>query len=117
MKRSDFLTRLIGISGFGVFNVQALIPKRKIYLQQFFVAGFRHYKGMEMLEHLQENDLLELRREVENEYDDCAIAVYWQQEKIGFVPADLNEMLARLMDVRALPLLGMITHINRQVKP
>lgn len=117
MKRSDFLQRLIAIAGFGSFNLQTLIPKRKIYLQQFFVAGFRHYKGMEMLPHMEVNDLIELRREPENEHDDCAIALYWQQEKIGYIPAELNEMLAKLLDAQALPLLGMITHLNREVKP
>lgn len=117
MKRSDFLMRLIGIAGFGTFNLQAIIPKRKIYLEQFFVAGFRHYKGMEFLEFMQPNDLIELRREPENEHDECAIALYWQQEKIGFVPADLNELLSRLVDAQALPLLGTITHLNKKVKP
>lgn len=117
MKRSDFLQRLIGIAGFGTFNLHSLIPKRKIYLQQFFVAGFRHYKGMEMLEHLQENDLLELRREPNNEHDVCAIALYWQQEKIGYVPANDNELLSRLIDAKALPLVGIITHLNKKVKP
>ena len=117
MKRSDFLKRLIGVAGLGTFNLQAIIPKRKTYLQQFFVAGFRHYKGMELLGLMQTNDLLELRREPENEYDNCAVALYWQQEKIGYVPANLNELLSRLMDAGALPLLGMITHLNKEVKP
>ena len=117
MKRSDFLQRFIAIAGYGSFNLQTLIPKRKIYLQQFFVAGFRHYKGMEILLYMEDNDLLELRREPQNEHDDCAIALYWQQEKIGYIPAELNEMLAKLLDAQALPLLGMITHLNREVKP
>lgn len=117
MKRSDFLQRLIAIAGYGSFNLKAIIPKRKIYLLQFFVAGFRHYKGMELLPYMELNDLLELRREPENEHDECAIALYWQQEKIGFVPASSNEMLAKLLDAKALPLLGMITHLNREVKP
>lgn len=117
MKRSDFLQRLIAIAGFGTFNVQALIPRRKIYLQQFFVAGFRHYKGMELLPYMQVGDLLELRREPGNEHDDCAIALYWQQEKIGYMPAGLNEMPAKLLDAKAIPLLGIITHLNREVKP
>jgi hypothetical protein len=117
MKRSDFLQRLIGIAGFGSAKLQAIIPKRKIYLQQFFVAGFRHYKGMELLEYMQENDFLELRREPDNEYDNSAIALYWQQEKIGYVPADLNELISRLIDAKALPLIGTITHLKKEVKP
>jgi hypothetical protein len=117
MNRSDFLQRFIAIAGYGTFNLQTLIPKRKIYLQQFFVAGFRHYKGMDMLPHMLANDLLELQREPDNEHDECAIALYWQQEKIGYIPSDLNEMTAKLLDAQALPLLGMITHLNMEVKP
>lgn len=117
MKRSDFLQRLIAIAGFGSFSPQSLIAKRKIYLLQFFVAGFRHYKGMELLQYMEVNDLLELRREPGNEHDECAIALYWQQEKIGYVPYDFNEMPAKLLDAQALPLLGMITHLKREVKP
>lgn len=117
MNRSDFLQRLIAIAGYGNFKLQALVPKRKIYLQQFFVAGFRHYNGMDLLPYMEVNDLLELRREPDNEHDDCAIALYWQQEKIGYIPAEQNEMLAKLMDAQALPLLGRITHLNREVKP
>lgn len=117
MKRSDFLHRLIVVAGFGSFNLQTLIPKRKIYLQQFFVAGFRHYMGMDLLPYMQVGDLLELRREPENLYDDCAIALHWQQEKIGYVPYELNEIPAKLLDAKALPLLGMITHLNSEVKP
>lgn len=117
MKRSDFLQRLIAIAGYGSFKLKAIILKRKIYLLQFFVAGFKFHKGMALLPYMEVNDLLELRREPNNEHDDCAIALYWQQEMIGYVPADSNEMLAKLLDARALPLLGMITHLNREVKP
>lgn len=117
MNRNHFLKRLIAIAGYGSFSVQALVPKRKIYLQQFFVAGFRHHRGMELLPYMRENDLLELRREPGNEHDDCAIALYWQQEKIGYIPAELNEMPAKLLDAQALPLLGIITHLNREVNP
>lgn len=117
MNRSDFLQRLIGLGLFGKLPVSVLYTKRKVYLLQCFVAGFRHYKGMELLNEMEVNDFVELRREPNNEYDDFAIALYWQQEKIGFVPADLNEMIARLLDASALPLLATITHLNREVKP
>jgi hypothetical protein len=117
MNRSSFLKRLVAIAGYGSFKLQALVPKRKIYLLQFFVAGFRFHKGMELLPYMEVNDLLELRREPDNEHDECAVALYWQQEMIGYIPAASNEMLAKLLDAQALPLLGMITHLNREVKP
>jgi hypothetical protein len=47
-----------------------------------------------------------LRKEPNNEHDECAIALFWQDEKIGYVPASCNEIIARLIDAQALPLLG-----------
>jgi hypothetical protein len=117
MNRVQFLQRLIGVVGVGQISIKDLLPKRKIFLLQCFVAGFRFYKGMGLLEAMKSNDYVELRREPENEHDLFAIALYWQNEKIGFIPADFNEVLARLMDAKALPLLGVITHLNKQVKP
>lgn len=117
MKRADFLQRLISVAIFGKLPISALITKRKVYLLQCFVAGFKHYRGMELLNEMEVNDLIELRREPDNVYDDFAIALYWQQEKIGFIPADFNETIARLLDAEALPLLASITHLKKDVKP
>ncbi len=117
MKRSDFLQRLISVAIFGKLPISTLITKRKVYLLQCFVAGFRHYRGMELLNEMEVNDLIELRREPKNLYDDFAIALYWQQEKIGFIPAEFNETIARLLDAEALPLLASITHLHKEVKP
>lgn len=75
MKRSDFLQRLISVAIFGKLPISTLITKRKVYLLQCFVAGFRHYRGMELLNEMEVNDLIELRREPENLYDDFAIAL------------------------------------------
>ena len=117
MNRIDFLKRLIGVIGLGQVPLSVLLPKRKIFLLQAFVAGFRFYNGMKLLNEMEVNDYIELKREYENEYDECAIALYWQNEKIGFIPASCNEIIARLIDAEALPLLGIITHLNKEVKP
>ncbi|TCZ67052.1 HIRAN domain-containing protein [Flaviaesturariibacter aridisoli] len=117
MTRSTFLNRLIGIAGLGFFGLTDIQQLQKIYLLQCFVAGFRFHRGMELLPLLQEGDLLELRREPGNEHDPFAIALYWQQEMIGYLPKACNELLARLMDAKALSLLASITHLDRDVKP
>lgn len=117
MNRSGFLKRLIGISGLGFLSIAEVAASQKAYLLQSFVAGFRFYKGMELLQHMQEQDIVELRREPGNEHDKFAVAIYWQQEMVGFLPAASNEMIARLMDAKALPLIGIITHLERDAKP
>lgn len=117
LTRTEFLQRLIPLIGLGQLSYRQAQSYRKIYLFQSFVAGFRFYNGMQLLHLMGINDPLELRREPENKHDKFAIALYWQQEKIGYLPAEKNELIARLIDAQALPLIGFITHINYEVKP
>lgn len=117
MKRNEFLQRLIGIAGLGFLSLPEVESKQKIYLLQTFVAGFRFYKGVELLPLMQQNDFVELRREHDNKHDPFAVALYWQQEKIGFLPAEANETIARLLDAEALQLIGVITHLKHDVQP
>lgn len=90
---------------------------RRFYLLQCFVAGFRFYKGMDLLAEMNEGDTLELVREPENEYDKSAIALHWNKEKIGFIPKAENTFLSKLLDAQALELMAEITHLNKEVKP
>jgi hypothetical protein len=117
MNRSGFLKKLIASIAIGKLPVSVTKDFRKIYLLQCFVAGFRHYEGMNLLGTLKEGDLLELAREPENEYDSCAIALHWRGKKIGFVPAAINEMLSFLLDADALSLFAVITHLERNSQP
>ena len=90
MNRIGFLKRLIGIAGLGFLSVAEVAASQKIYLLQSFVAGFRFHKGMNVLEYLQEKDIVELRREPNNEHDSFAVAIYWQQEMIGYLPCSFR---------------------------
>jgi HIRAN domain len=117
MKRTEFLKRLLGSIAIGKLPVSITKDFRKIYLLQCFVAGFRHYEGMNLLETMKEGDLLALVREPENEFDNCAIALHWQDKKIGFIPAAINEMLSYLLDANALSLFAVITHLEKNSQP
>ena len=117
MNRSSFLKKLLGSLVIGNLPLSITQEFRKIYLLQFFVAGFRHYDGMQHLTGIKEGDLIELVREPNNEYDSCAIALHWQGKKIGFIPADVNEMLSYLIDVDALSLFGVVTHLQKNAQP
>lgn len=117
MNRSGFLKQLIASIAIGKLPVSITKDFRKIYLLQCFVAGFRHYEGMNLLGSMKEGDLLELVREPDNEYDDCAIALHLQGKKIGFIPASVNEMLSYLLDADALSLFAVITHLEKNSQP
>lgn len=117
MDRSSFLQLLFGSLAIGKLPKSITQEFRKIYLLQDFVAGFRFYEGLNLLTQMKEGDLLELVREPLNEYDSGAVALHWQGKKIGFVPSAINEMLSYLIDANALSLFGVITHLEKEVKP
>ncbi|WP_434980444.1 HIRAN domain-containing protein [Daejeonia sp. YH14] len=41
---------------------------------------------------------LELKREPKNEYDEFAVAVFFEGHKLGYIPRSKNQTIARLMD-------------------
>ncbi len=116
MLRVDFLKKLIGITLIGKLPLTETEQFRKIYLLQFFTAGFGYYEGPKNLNKMKAGDILELVREPNNAYDDCAIALHWNKLKIGFIPADTNQMLSHLLDTDALSLFGTITHLEQKAK-
>jgi hypothetical protein len=117
MHRKSFIQHLATLGAFGFLPLSAFKHYQKYYLLQCFVAGFRFYKGLELLNEMKEGDQLELVREPDNEYDNSAIALHWNNHKIGFLPAGENELLSRLLDAKALELTAEITHLNKAVKP
>ncbi len=117
MKRSEFIQNLASLFGLSVLPKSILIKQYiRIYLLQSFIRGFRFYDGPKLLEQMNEGDLLELVREPENEYDNCAIALYFDKIKIGYLPAEDNVILSRLLDAGVIKLQAEITHLKKEAK-
>ncbi len=64
------------------------------------VAGTTFIKNVDEIDKtLIEGQMLDLKREADNEYDNFAISIFTADGcKIGYIPRDRNETLARLMD-------------------
>lgn len=114
MKRIDFIKGLIGMGGATFLSGKFAEAKsyRKFYLLQSFIRGFRHYEGPELMNVMKEGDLLELVREPDNKFDPCAIALHWNKCKIGFLPAEDNEMLSKLLDIGIPELIAEIIYLK-----
>ena len=71
-----------------------------IYLVDVHVAGTTHVDNIDdLVEGLIAGDRLRFQRDKDNPYDEMAIRVLNSNDKrIGFIPSDKNEILARLMD-------------------
>ena len=62
------------------------------------LVGLSYYDLEYVYHHIHEGTSLELRREPRNRHDYNAIAVYFRNHKIGFLPKAANELAAHLMD-------------------
>lgn len=69
----------------------------------FNIAGWQHYQGETNLGMLidllsgQEKPNLQLEHDFENEYDEFAIAIYFETIKLGYVPRAYNEEIANFL--------------------
>lgn len=62
----------------------------------FHIRGFQHWDGALVLDRLTPGMQLSLISEPDNPFDSQAIAIYCDDTKLGYVPAERNEMLALL---------------------
>lgn len=73
--------------------------KQEIFLLEIIVAGTTFCRDIETVEDaIVPEKVLLLRREPQNAYDEFAIAIYCDNTRIGYVPADMNVVCSRLMD-------------------
>ena len=63
-----------------------------------FISGYRFHNGIEVEHLLYQGAELELVRELANTVNPRAIAVYFQDKKLGYVTTDVSRRLAPKMD-------------------
>lgn len=79
-------------------NLEWSIDAVEIFMYDDYIKGFKYYEGLRLIREIKEENELELVREYDNPYDDSAIAVYWEGNKLGFLPTQKNEVIANLLD-------------------
>ena len=72
---------------------------QEIFLLDIVVAGTSFCQDVETIEPaIVPEKVLNMKREPNNQYDQFAIAIYCDNIRLGFVPADMNLVCSRLMD-------------------
>lgn len=81
-------------------NAQTITPfTREIFLLDIVVAGTSFCKNIDdVTPSLTKGLVLRMQRDPANQYDENAIGIYYSDTRIGWVPAELNLIIARLMD-------------------
>ena len=65
--------------------------------RRYVVAGFQHYIGSRLKQHIKIGDTVSLKPEPDNKYDPNAVAIYWKGYVIGYVPRSENHVLSRFL--------------------
>ena len=72
---------------------------QEIFLLEIVVAGTTFCREIGTIEDkIVPEKVLTMKREPANEFDEFAIAIYCDNLRIGFVPAEMNLVCSRLMD-------------------
>ena len=73
--------------------------ERRRHLANFHIAGFSYWDGCEALEHLKPGKELELVREEDNKFDPYAVAIWYGDYKLGFVPRGENKEISKYIEM------------------
>ena len=93
-------------------------PVKNVHLANFHIAGFGYWDGCEAFEHLRIGTPLELVREADNPFDPYAVAIYYGDYKLGFIPRGSNHDISKYLDMGLDDIYDVrITRISPDVHP
>ena len=93
-------------------------PVKKVHLANFHIAGFAYWEGCEAFEHLKIGTKLDLVREADNAFDPYAVAIYYGEYKLGFIPRGENHDISKYLDMGLKDIYEvLITRITPDVHP
>lgn len=110
MDRITFLRSMLGNAALLTLPPLELLPAAEqdrlawtedahsVFIFDAYVRGFQHYAGPRVLRRMKDLDVLDLVREYDNQHDPNAVAVYWEGNKVGYLPMGENVSLANMMD-------------------
>ncbi len=89
----------LGTLGGASLSIPMPVESKIVLYESMRIAGTTHVPGIDdLVASMPEDAMLSFVREPGNLADEWAIRVEHEGRKLGFVPADRNEVLARLMD-------------------
>ena len=101
--------------------MEAIQDLRK-FLLNCNIAGFTYGEGCIVMEELKVGTELTLVRDKYNKFDPLAIAVYYKNSKLGYIPQKKNEALCVFLDmgydaifVSRISCINKETHLEKQV--
>ena len=100
-RRTFFKALLAFFAGAQLPAIAGAKPKpepKRIFIQRSPIAGAQYYDAPVIYSLAKHSDTLTLQREPRNPYDKRAVAIYWRNHKIGYIPRRENRIIAQMMD-------------------
>jgi hypothetical protein len=72
---------------------------KKRHFSHFNISGFTYYEGPTAFCELKIGSELSLVLEPDNKYDPKAVAIYFGESKLGFVPRNCNSEISKLLEM------------------
>ena len=98
------------------FQRNRQLPVPATLLQEAPLAGFQYHNGRRVWQYLHEGETLRFKREPFNFHDHNAVAVYFRNEKLGYLPENQNQVAAQMLD-RGETLIGKIKRLVSSSNP
>ena len=73
--------------------------RKLMHFADFHIAGFAYWEGCIAFNELKIGSVLTLEREADNSFDPYAVAIYYGDKKLGFIPKGENEEISKLLDM------------------
>jgi len=67
------------------------------HIIDFYIAGFTFWEGLEVFGNLKVGSKLELRLEPENPFVPKAVALFFEEKKLGYIPQAKNSQIHQLL--------------------
>jgi len=71
--------------------------QRTRHFADFHIAGLTYGDGIELIQELKPGTKLDLKSEPDNPYDPNAVAIYYANKRLGYIPAAANSEISQLL--------------------
>jgi len=90
---------------------------KRDYFIRFNIAGFSYYEGAIAFKKLKIGKVLTLKLDPTNTYDKHAVAIYYKDYKLGYIPRDKNRQLSLLLAYDINPFETVVQRVSKEAHP
>jgi len=67
------------------------------HFSNFHIAGFTYYDAVDVFDELKVGTSLTLKAEPQNPFDGNAVAIYYNNSQLGYIPTSMNEQIFKII--------------------